>query len=137
MFQVEHGVVVANRRLEHTFRIIGSGGNDDLDARRMEEPGFGAGGMEWAALCAAPDGPRITIGTGMPTRQYIFEAILMIWSKPQVIKSINCISAIGRMPIKAAPTAEPIIAASAIGVSMTRSGPNSSNRPALTLKAPP
>ncbi len=39
---------------------------------------------------------------------------------------MNCISATGRMPIMAAPTAAPTIAVSAIGVSMTRSSPNSS-----------
>src|SRR2546429_6328731 len=39
--------------------------------------------------------------------------MLTIWSKPQVMKSMNCISAMGRMPMVAAPTAEPMIAASA------------------------
>ena len=38
---------------------------------------------------------------------------------------MNCISATGRMPIIAAPTAAPTIAVSEIGVSMTRSSPNS------------
>src|SRR5947199_123671 len=45
--------------------------------------------------------------------------MLTIWSKPQVMKSMNCISAMGRMPMMAAPTAEPMIAASAIGVSLS------------------
>ena len=38
-------------------------------------------------------------------------------------------SAIGRMPSTAAPTAAPAIAFSLIGVSMIRSWPNSSTRP--------
>ncbi len=50
---------------------------------------------------------------------------------------MNCISTIGRCPMSAAPIAAPMIPASAIGVSITRSGPNSSRRPAVTLNAPP
>ncbi len=50
---------------------------------------------------------------------------------------MNCISATGRIPIMAAPTAAPTMAVSAIGVSMTRSSPNSAMRPSVTLKAPP
>src|SRR5260370_39658501 len=91
-----------------------------------------SGLLEWNGppFVPPPEGQRITIGTGIPTRQYILEAILIIWSKPQVIKSINCISAIGRMPIITEPTADPIIAASDMGVSITRSGPNSASKPA-------
>ena len=59
------------------------------------------------------------------------------WSKPQEMKSENCISAIGRMPSVAAPIAQPMIADSASGVSITRSGPNSSMKPSVTLNAPP
>jgi hypothetical protein len=53
------------------------------------------------------------------------------------MKSANCISATGFMPSIAAPTAVPTIAFSASGVSQTRIGPNSSMKPAVTLKAPP
>src|SRR4051812_32817323 len=53
------------------------------------------------------------------------------------MKSANCISATGRMPSTAAPTAVPTIADSASGVSHTRSGPNSSMKPSVTLNAPP
>jgi hypothetical protein len=53
------------------------------------------------------------------------------------MKSENCISHTGRRPTTAAPTAHPMIADSASGVSITRSGPNSSNIPSVTLKAPP
>src|SRR5437773_1746217 len=52
-------------------------------------------------------------------------------SYAQVMKSMNCISAIGRMPISAAPDAAPTMATSLIGVSMTRPGPNFSIRPLL------
>ena len=59
------------------------------------------------------------------------------WSKPQLTKSENCISAIGRRPSTAAPIAQPTIADSASGVSITRLGPNSSMKPSVTLNAPP
>ena len=64
-------------------------------------------------------------------------ATLTSWSKPQEMKSENCISAIGRRPSQAAPIAQPTIADSASGVSITRCGPNSSMKPSVTLKAPP
>ena len=47
------------------------------------------------------------------------------------------VSAIGRIPTTAAPMAVPMIPDSASGVSITRSGPNSSMKPSVTLKAPP
>src|SRR4051794_18826091 len=53
------------------------------------------------------------------------------------MKSANCISVIGRMPSTAAPIAVPMMPDSASGVSITRSGPNSSMKPSGTLKAPP
>jgi hypothetical protein len=53
------------------------------------------------------------------------------------VKSENCISATGRIPHRAAPTAAPMIASSAIGVSRIRSAPNRSSIPVVTPKAPP
>ena len=47
------------------------------------------------------------------------------------------ISAIGRKPIMAAPSAAPMIAVSLIGVSRTRSSPNSFIRSPLTPQTPP
>src|SRR5262249_50800574 len=47
------------------------------------------------------------------------------------------ISTTGRMPVIAAPTAIPVKPGSEIGVSSTRSGPNSSTRPARTLNTVP
>ena len=64
-------------------------------------------------------------------------ATLTSWSKPHDTKSLNCISAIGRRPSTDAPMAQPMIADSASGVSITRLGPNSSMKPSVTLKAPP
>ena len=61
----------------------------------------------------------------------------MISSNPLVMKSEYWNSAIGRQPSIAAPTANPTIVSSAIGVSCTRSGPNRSRNPSVTLKAPP
>ena len=56
---------------------------------------------------------------------------------PTVRKSQNISSAMGLRPVAAAPTAQPIIAPSEMGVSRTRSGPNSSNMPMDTPKHPP
>ncbi len=51
---------------------------------------------------------------------------MTIWSKAGRIKSANCISATGRIPFTESPMAAPTIRLSASGVSITRSGPNSS-----------
>src|SRR5712691_3775480 len=53
------------------------------------------------------------------------------------MKSANCISATGRMPMIAAPVHAPRIAVSARGASSTRQWPNSSWKPSVTLNAPP
>src|SRR5829696_587626 len=53
------------------------------------------------------------------------------------MKSANCISATGRMPLTESPMAEPTIRLSASGVSMTLRGPNSSWSPCVTRKTPP
>src|SRR6188768_4224734 len=52
-------------------------------------------------------------------------------------KSPNMMSTIGRKPVIAAPTPNPVKPASEIGVSMMRSLPNSSTRPVSTLKVVP
>src|SRR5215207_2812733 len=61
----------------------------------------------------------------------------MTWSSAGYEKPSNCISAIGRHPAIARPTQIPAIPASAIGVSNTRSRPNSACRPSVTRKTPP
>src|SRR5712671_207896 len=53
------------------------------------------------------------------------------------MKSLNWISGTGRRPYIAMPMAAPTMPASASGVSMTRSGPNSSYSPAVARKTPP
>ena len=53
------------------------------------------------------------------------------------MKSPNMISTTGRRPVTALPKAAPASASSEIGVSNTRSGPNSSTRPGVALKTPP
>ena len=50
--------------------------------------------------------------------------------------SINIISTTGFIPITAAPTAAPVKAISEIGVSRTRSGPNSASKPSDVLNGP-
>ncbi|MNQ94206.1 hypothetical protein D3C85_1097130 [compost metagenome] len=52
-------------------------------------------------------------------------------------KSTNISSTIGRMPSEAAPTAAPMKAVSEIGVSRTRTLPNSSCRPRVLPNTPP
>src|ERR1700685_1526766 len=55
----------------------------------------------------------------------------------KVRKSPNMISTTGRIPVIAAPTATPVNPASEMGVSMTRSLPNSSTSPVRTLNGVP
>src|SRR3984893_17431791 len=55
----------------------------------------------------------------------------------KVTKSPNMMSTTGRIPVIAAPTASPVKPASEIGVSSTRSLPNSSSSPERTLKGVP
>src|SRR5574342_52976 len=54
-----------------------------------------------------------------------------------VMKSPNMMSTTGRRPVMAAPTPSPVRPASEMGVSITRSLPNSSTRPVSTLKGVP
>ena len=49
---------------------------------------------------------------------------------------VNTAMTVGLIPVKAAPTASPVNPCSVIGVSITRSDPNSSSKPWLTLYAP-
>jgi hypothetical protein len=64
-------------------------------------------------------------------------AWLTIGSIARAVKSTYMISATGRMPVTAAPQASPAIASSEIGVSRTRSVPNSLIRLSVTPKMPP
>ena len=73
----------------------------------------------------------------MPLRQCVLAAQVTMASNGQLTKSANWSSTIGRSPIQAAPTAAPTKPSSAIGVSITRSGPNSSNSPLETPNGPP
>ena len=58
-------------------------------------------------------------------------------SYAHAMKSANCISATGRIPMCAAPAAAPTIAISEIGVSITRISPKRACNPSVTLNAPP
>ena len=94
----------------------------------------------WAAPpVPAPAGRRTTMGREMlpPNMKRILAAWLTSWSMATVRKSLNMSSAMGLRPVAALPTAAPMMAPSEIGVSRTRSGPNSSIMPALTPKQPP
>ena len=86
----------------------------------------------WEESCPAEAvGPRNTIGTGYcpPLMLIILAAELMTWSMAtsEKLKVMN--SMMGRSPFIAAPTPIPAKPSSAIGVSITRRSPNSSNIP--------
>src|SRR6266536_466149 len=55
----------------------------------------------------------------------------------RVMKSPNMMSTTGRIPVIAAPTATPVMPASEMGESTTRSGPNSCTSPDSTLNGVP
>ena len=64
-------------------------------------------------------------------------ALFRIWSSASRLKFTVMISTIGLIPAMAAPIPAPTNADSDRGVSLIRSGPNSSSRPRLTAKQPP
>jgi hypothetical protein len=64
-------------------------------------------------------------------------AWLTMASMALTMKSENCISTTGRMPVMAAPMARPAITSSEMGVSRMRSSPNSASSPSVTPNAPP
>ena len=66
----------------------------------------------------------------------IAAAWFTIWSIASSEKLIVMSSTTGLRPVIAAPTPIPTMVFSEIGVSRTRFSPNSSRRPAVTLKAP-
>jgi hypothetical protein len=96
-------------------------------------------------LCCAPKreppplAVRMTIGTEIcpPVMYRALATSLAIMSKQTAMKSENMISAMVGIPVIAAPAAAPMMACSEIGVSRTRSGPNSSSRPTVVLNTPP
>jgi hypothetical protein len=75
-----------------------------------------------------PFSVRMVSGTDVspPNMYWNRPAWLSIWSTASPMKSAYMISAIGRDPVSAAPALLPTIALSLIGVSITRSPPNSS-----------
>ncbi len=86
-----------------------------------------------------PMGSRITMGTldCPPNMNRALAAWFTSSSTAQRAKSEKRISTTGREPARAAPTPTPMIAASEIGASETRSGPNSSTSPRYCPKTPP
>src|SRR5437660_10725755 len=87
----------------------------------------------------APQGVRSTMG--QLSRPWVRcrsrPAWLRIWSIAAYAKPANWISATGRKPSAAMPTAMPAIRPSARGVSATRSGPKRCCRPAVARNTPP
>ena len=73
------------------------------------------------------------MGIWPPDSYRIFAAEFTIWSRARTAKFQVMNSITGRSPAIAAPTPSPANPSSAIGVSTTRIGPNSSSRPRLTL----
>src|SRR5712691_7435185 len=72
-----------------------------------------------------------------PDMSCVFAAWFASWSITSVRKSPNMMSTTGRSPVIAAPTPRPVMPGSEMGVSRTRSGPNSSTRPERTLNGVP
>ena len=94
--------------------------------------------------CAAeasqmPIGMRATSGTRPwpPNMKRFFAAWLTISSMPHRAKSTTRISTTGRRPASAMPTPAPMMAASLIGVSITRCAPKRCCSPAYWPKMPP
>ena len=116
-----------------------------LDGATTFSPGTAMAQFSTDCECWAPNrtpaplAQRTTSGrASWPSDMYLILAIsLAIRSQQTAKKSLNMISAIGRRPVIAAPTAAPRMACSLIGVSRTRSGPNSSSRPTVVLNTPP
>ena len=69
----------------------------------------------------------MVMGQGTPVRQKWVALWLTIWLNATNEKSANCISTIGRIPSMAAPMAEPTMASSEMGASMTRPGKRSAS----------
>ena len=86
-----------------------------------------------------PFAVRITSGKlTWPFVMYrLFAISFATMSQHTARKSENMISAITGTPVIAAPMAAPSSACSEIGVSRTRSGPNSSTSPTVVLNTPP
>jgi hypothetical protein len=81
--------------------------------------------------------PLVFIPLAFSNEPVWFAAIgLMIWSMATKEKLNVMNSTMGRKPFMAAPTEIPAKPSSAMGVSNTRFGPNSSNMPWVTLYAP-
>ena len=116
-----------------------------LDGATTFRPGTAMAQFSTDCECWAPNrtpaplAQRTTSGSASwPSDMYLILAIsLAIRSQQTAKKSLNMISAIGRRPVIAAPIAAPRMACSLIGVSRTRSGPNSSSRPTVVLNTPP
>lgn len=94
----------------------------------------------WAAAPRpAPEAVVMVSGTDSapPNMYFILAAWLTIWSRQTPMKSMNMRSTTGRRPRAAAPTPRPTRAASEIGVSIMRRGPNSSSRLSNMRNTPP
>ncbi len=97
----------------------------------------------WECCAAAPSpAPAAVVMvsgtlTDPPYMNFILAAWLTTWSMQTPRKSMNIRSHTGRRPRAAAPTPRPTIAASEMGVSTTRRGPNSESNPSNMWKTPP
>ena len=88
-----------------------------------------------------PAPPAVVMVSGTetlpPNMYFIFAAWLKIWSMATPMKSMNIRSQTGRRPRAAAPTPRPMMACSAMGVSLTRRSPNSVRSPSNMWNTPP
>jgi hypothetical protein len=124
-------VVILDGREEEAFRVVGEAGMTTF------KPGMWAKNVSrlwecWAASpVPAPPWVRMTRGIfAFPPVMYLnFAAWFTIWSIAIVAKSTYMISTTGLIPRIAAPTPDPIIATSDIGLDRTLFFPNFSMSP--------
>ena len=135
----QYRVGVLQRCPQHAAGVGQGGGREHLDAGDVGVPALQAVGVLGGDLAAGPVVIRMTSGTlhWPPDMCSRVAALFMIWSSASRLKLTVMISTMGRIPAIAAPIPAPTKADSDSGVSLIRSGPNSSSRPRLTAKQPP
>ncbi len=132
----------SSQRIDDFRRPLLSAGVAGVTTTRPGVCTYQASG-DWECCAAIPPripmGIRATSGTrACPPNMYRALAAWLTSSETEhMAKSENRISAIGRVPASAAPTAAPMIVDSEIGVSTIRSGPNSACRSLYWPAIPP
>ena len=137
VLQVADRVRVPDRADQQALGVGGGRRSHDLQPRRLQEPGLGVLRVEGTAGEAAagrqPDHHRHR--DALAVVQLGRDVDELVEPAGDEVGELHL--ADGLRPSTAAPTAVPMIAFSASGVSRQRSAPNSSTNPSVTLNAPP